>query len=203
MTWRFGVHLTLVAALCSCGDDDVGTTQDGPIADASPPKPCWDLVDPIPKGVGILGTGYDQFEAMPTELPLEFGSQDGFNIVTNVQMRGLAPGNPNDIFDPSNPRTRILAYFADTGVPLRVSANCPYRVGYKPVDATTYELSDGVAIIFDTCWRAEHLFGRQIRVTLEIFDSANGYVTDERVVTAVAPTTPGYPTGEASPGCLP
>ena len=200
MTWRCGVLLTFGGALCACGDNYAGTVVDGPI---EAPKPCWELVDPIPMGVGILGTGYDQFEAMPTDLPLEYGSQNGFNVVANVQMRGLAPGNATDIFDPSNPRTRILAYFADTGVPLRRDANCPFRVGYKPVDATTYELSDGVPIIFDTCWRAEQLIGHQIRIKLEIFDSAGGYVTDERVATAVAPTTGEYPTGEGTQGCPP
>lgn len=200
--WRFGVLLTLGAALCACGDD-AGATVDGSIEDAPAPKPCWELVDPIPKGVGILGTGYDQFETMPTDLPIEFGPQNGFNIVANVQMQGLEPGNPDDIFDPSNPRTRILTYFADTGVPLRRSANCPYRVGYKPIDATTYEFSAGVPIIFDTCWRAGQLIGHQIRIKLEIFDSARGYVVNERVVTLAAPTTGDYPTDEGTPGCPP
>ena len=201
MTWRFGVLLTLGAALCACGDD-APATVDAPTDDADAPDapPCWELVDPIPKGVGILGTGYDQFESMPTDLPLEYGPQGGFNLVANVRMQGLAPGNPANVFDPSNPRTRIVAYFADTGV--QISGNCPFHVGYKPVDATTYEFNSGVPVIFETCWGAEHLIGRQLRVKLEIYDSANGYVTDERVVTAAAPIINNYPTG-GSPGCPP
>ncbi|MBA3397305.1 MAG: hypothetical protein H0T89_32060 [Deltaproteobacteria bacterium] len=152
--------------------------------------------------MGILGTGYDQFEAMPTELPLEYGPQAGFNLVANVQMRGLIPGNPDDIFEPSNPYSRISAYFADTGVPLRTSV-CAFNLGYKPVDATTYEMTDGVPLIFDTCWRSGHLFGRQIRITLEIYDANRGYASDERVVTAVAPLNPDYPTEDDHPGCVP
>lgn len=203
MARRFGVLLTLGAVLGACGDDVATATDDAPLQDAPGTKPCWELVDPIARGVGILGTGYDRFEPLPTDLPLEFGSQNGFNVVANVQMRGLAPGNPDDIFDPSNPRTRILAFFADTGVPLRRSGTCPFRVGYKPVDGSTYEFSAGVPIIFDTCWRAEQLIGHQLRIKLEIFDSAGGYVTDERLVTAAAPTMPGYPTDEGSAGCPP
>lgn len=153
-------------------------------------------------GQAMLGTGYSQFEPMPTNLPLEYGTQLGFDVVVNVQMRGLVPGNPNDIFDPTNPRTRILSYFVDDGRPLNKSANCPFRTGFKAVDATTYEMSTGVALIFDTCWRAEHLIGRQIRIKLEMLDAMNGFTTDERVVTMVEPTEP-YPSGEGLPPCPP
>lgn len=191
--------------LVGCGDRGATSLADAdadPDVDAPPPGPCWDPAAAMPMGQATLGTGWGQFEPMPTDLPLEYGSQAGFNVVVNVQMRGFVPGNPNDVFDPTNPRTRILSYFADDGRPLNKTANCPYRKGYRAVDANTYEMGTGVPLIFDTCWRAEHLIGRQLRIKLELLDSTNGFTTDERVVTMVEPAE-WYPSGEGLPPCPP
>lgn len=167
------------------------------------PPPCWNPVDTVARGEAVLGTGYSQFQPMPEELPLEFGTQFGFNLVANVQMRGLVPGDPKDVFAPGNPKTRILAYFDDGITPLNRHSGCPYSLGYKQIDGETYEMAEGAGIIFETCWRSEHLFGRRIRIRLEILDSANGYTTDERVVIAAPPLVHNYPTNENQRGCDP
>lgn len=202
MQWR---RAFVIAAVVGCGDNTnamIDANVDAEV-DAGPPGPCWvDPVDMTPTGTAVLGTGDDGFEAMPSELPIVFGSQNGFNVVAHVRMKGLIPGDPTNVFNPGNPKTRILSYFADTGIPLNKAATCPFRVGYKPIDAETYEMAKGVGIIFDTCWRDAHLIGKQLRIKLWMLDDENGYTTDERVVTMVAPTDPGYPTGEGMPGCL-
>ena len=195
------------ASLHGCGDD-AATAADGGADGPASSGPCLEElsafpgVDPVPKGMAILGTGYDHFIAMPEELPLVFGSQNGFNVDAHVQMSGLEPGDPANLYDPSNPRTRVRAYFADDGRPLNDVAKCPFRVGYQPEGGATYELARGVPVVFDTCWRAEHLIGRQLVIKLEVVDSTNGLATDERVVTAVAPIDPTYPTAEGRSGCV-
>ncbi len=155
----------------------------------------------MPTGTATLGTGHGRFEAMPEMLPIEYGTQDGYNLVANVRMTGLAPGDPNAAFDfAGNPRTRIRAFFADTNVPLNFYSNCPFRLAYVPSAAGGYELREGIGIIFENCWRANRLIGRRIRIELELLDAAGGYATAVTTVTAAAPTGP-YPPEPDAPGC--
>lgn len=165
------------------------------------PGPCWPATLGPPSGSAMLGTGRTAFEAMPDTLPLEYGSQDGYDLVANVRMSGFTPGNPRNILDPSNPRTRIRAFFADTNVPLNYYAYCPFRDAYVPTGAGDYQLAQGEPIIFETCWRSDHLIGARIRIDLELMDGNGNYVTDSKTVTAAAPMTP-YPIEQDTPGCV-
>lgn len=197
--------VVIAAALVACGDDQPGGPDaDAGTADAAPAKPkaCWPDAIRMPKGSAVLGTGRNGFEAMPDVLPLEYGMQAGFNLLAHVRMTGLTPGNPRDLFDPSNPRTRIRAYFADTPlpVPLNYYAHCPFRSAYVASDGGGYELVEAVPVIFETCWRSEHLFGKRIRIELEILDDSGGYTTDVKFVTA-APPTSEYAIDMGTPGC--
>lgn len=138
---------------------------------------------------------------MPQELPLEYGTQDGYNLVAHVRMSGLAPGNPANLFDPVNPRTRIRAFFDESNVALNEYAYCPFRNAYVPSATGDYELIGAVPIIFETCWRSQNLFGQRIRIELEVVDDTGTYATDVKIVTAVAPTT-FYPMEGPSEGCI-
>lgn len=154
------------------------------------------------KGSATLGTGRDAFEAMPDTLPLEYGAQAGFDLVANVHMTGLDPGKPGaGVLDPGNPRTRLRAFFADTGVPLNYYASCPFRSTYKASPGGGYEMESGVAVVFETCWRSDKLIGAKIRIDLELEDDTDGYAHDSKIVTATAPTT-DYPTEQGTPGCI-
>jgi hypothetical protein len=165
---------------------------------------CWPGQLDIPAtGDATLGTGVETFEPLGDTLPIVYGVQDGFNVVANVKMRGMSPGNPDDIYDPRNPHTRILSYFADTGVPLNKTALCAYSVGYKRGEGDTFVMPGGVGVIFDTCWRKEHLLGRPLRITLELLDANRVLAKDERTVTMVAPTTGTLPDSPGHPGCPP
>jgi hypothetical protein len=177
-----------------CGDpEDVVPEPDGP------PGPCWPDQPMTPQGgAAVLGTGRDGFEPMPETLPLEYGAQDGFMLVTNVRMSGFEPGNPQDVLDPKNPKTRVRAYFDDTNVPLNYYSHCPFRTGYVP-DGAEYRLVEAAPAVFETCWRSVHLFGKRIRVELEILDDSGNYATDVKVVTAAPPTGPYVE--DTGPGC--
>jgi hypothetical protein len=203
-----GLAFVVAAALVACGDDHTAATDGGTgAADAvdavdapTGAAPCWPDTLVVPRGQITLGTGYGEFEPMPDVLPLEYGSQDGFNLVAHARMTGFAPGDPHNILDPSNPRTRFRAFFADTNVPLDYHAGCPYRYGYVPSAGGGYEFARGLAVIFETCWRPQHLFGKRIRIEVEIEDSSGGYARDSKIVT-VAPPPSGYPIEPDSPGC--
>jgi hypothetical protein len=198
----------MLAGLAACGDNVTGTTMnqpDGamPAADAAPHPPCWPDDGQTPMGSVHLGTGRARFERMPDPLPIEFGFQNGFDLIANVKMSGLDPGNPNDVLDPSNPRSRILAFFADTGIPLNYYAHCPYQIGYvpSPDGDSTETLPIGEGIVFESCWRAQHLIGKRVRIDLYVVDRNGGYATDSVTVTLAAPTG-FYPMEGPLPGCV-
>ena len=191
------------ATLIGCGDDP-STTPDAPID--APPGPCWPDGTRTPGGSAVIGTGRNGFEPMPATLPLEYGAQDGFMLIAHVRMSGFQPGNPADILDPSNPRTRLRAYFDETNVPLNSYAHCPFRNPYVPTGSGEYDLIEAVPVIFETCWRSEHLFGKRIRIELELLDGdgdgdGGGYTTDVKIVTA-APPTGFHPIDTGTPGCV-
>lgn len=196
--------LTIVTAvaLVACGDDHANMIDAGADAvDADvPPVPCWPGPMRTVKGTATLGTGREGFETMPEELPLEYGTQDGYNLVAHVRMSGLSPGDPKNLFDPANPRTRIRAFFEENNLPLTRASFCPFRNGYVPAAGDNYELVDAAPVIFDTCWRPIHLFGKRIRIELEVVDDTGAYATDVKIVTAVAPTT-FYPMEAPTQGC--
>ena len=108
--------LALIATvvLASCGED-APAPHCPPVDD---PEMCWPDLVTFPQGTATLGTGRAAFEPMPDELPLEYGPQGGFDLVGNARMTGFYPGNPDNLLDPYNPRTRIRAFFDDTNVPL-------------------------------------------------------------------------------------
>jgi hypothetical protein len=199
-----GIAIIAAAALTGatgtgCEDDPAGTPDGMPEPDG-PPGPCWPEQPLTPQGgSAVLGTGRDGFEPMPDTLPLEYGAQDGFMLVTNVRMSGFEPGNPQDILDRRNPRTRVRAFFEDTNVPLNYYLTCPFRTAYVP-DGAEYRLIEAAPVVFETCWRSVHLFGKRIRVELEITDDSGAYATDVKIVTAAPPTGPYVE--DTGPGCI-
>ncbi|HEX4416940.1 MAG TPA: hypothetical protein VH165_03530 [Kofleriaceae bacterium] len=198
------MRIVAIAAVTAAVMAGVAGALAGCGSSASPPDaigPCWpDTVGPA-KGTATLGTGRAAFEDMPDMLPLEYGAQAGFDLVANVRMSGLDPGDPASIISPTNPRTRIRAFFADTNIPLNYDANCPFREAYVPSATGDYQMAMGVAIVFEICWRSDRLIGQRIRVDLELEDDTNGYTSDSKTVTAAAPSSP-YPIDQDSPGCM-
>lgn len=168
--------------------------------------PCWPDATSTPPGMLTLGTGRDTFEPMPSTLPIAYGTQDGYMFIANARMSGIDPGNSKDILDPRNPRTRIRAYFADSGLPLNRFAEdaCPFRTAYKDVGNGEYELIQMIGVVFDTCWRSGNLVGKQFRIEAELFDAAGTvYASDSRVITASAADDPNAPSEPNAPGCPP
>lgn len=189
----------LVSVLfAACGDNRASIDGAVPVDSG----PCWSTDGTTPTGTAKLGTGRASFMTMPDPVPIEYGAQDGYDVVGNVKMTGLDPGNSHDLLDPTNPKTRMLAYFVDTNVPLQDGAMCPYKYPYALASDGSYSFADGgFGIVFDTCWRSDNLIGKQIRIDLEIVDHNGGYANDSVTVTLAAPTG-YYPMESSSPGCM-
>lgn len=62
-------------------------------------------VDTVPEA--LLGTG--SWEWQPLEdgegIPVILGPQGGYHVLGSVRLKGLVPGNVNDLEDPKNPTT--------------------------------------------------------------------------------------------------
>jgi hypothetical protein len=182
-----------------CGSNDAAPI-DAAVDASVDAGPCWPELARTPKGSAVLGTGRDGFQPMPEDLPLEYGIQDGFMLIAQVKMSGFAPGNPQDVYDPANLRTGIRVFFDETNIPLNFYANCPYRYPYVPGGGSDYVLYESIPIIFEVCWRSNHLFDERLRIELEIMDNEGGFTTDVKVVTARAPLDPHAI--DEGPGCM-
>jgi hypothetical protein len=184
--------------LVACGDNLAAETDGGTDAGVDVD------VDADLGPIAVLGTGYEAFEPMPEVLMLEYGAQGGYHLMAHVWMSGLTPGNAKDVFDPANPRTRIHASFADSGIPLDFYAHAqsPKELGYAPTANDGYQLARAVPIIFETCWRSNHLYGSRIKIELEVKDVTGRIATDVKIVIAAEPLGGGIvPDPPGTPGC--
>jgi hypothetical protein len=193
---RLALSLVLVLG---CGDNhpahgpDGGPHGTGDAASDGPPTTtaCWDDVY-TPAGSATLGTGMLGFQPLPASIELEYGTQSvAFDLPVNAHMDGLYPGDPGNILDLSNPRTRFHGYFVDTGV-LANPGRCGTRIGYLPArgGGPGFEMEIGAPLVFPESYTSTDLFNRQIHIVLEIIDAAGNYATDEGTVTMLQP--PGW-----------
>jgi hypothetical protein len=132
-----------------------------------------------------VGTGSDAFVPLADgdDVMIVQGPQGGFHVFASVRVRGLEPGNPEDLGDPDNPTTVFQAFEGDARVDLDAST---YTQG---LDATgedgLYEMV-GRLLILDIQAAAE-LDGATLRLTVSITDAAGRSAADQRTVTAHAP----------------
>jgi hypothetical protein len=181
----------VLVGIAACGNPS-NVVVDGaidPLGDATdaPKIPCWPMATAMPRGSIELGTG-STYREMPEELPLVYGSQNGFHIEARSRIQGLEPGDPFDTSNPLNPRSRFLAFFLTgpmAGQP-NVGTTCASRIGYMP-DGDGFLFATPYEIRFDTALGPAELFDQQFRVVIEIIDASGGYAIDEKTITARAP----------------
>jgi len=184
--------LALCGVLAACGDNQAPSTDaplDGPDAsiDASIRGPCWPVDTSTPGGDVELGTGYDAYRPMPDVLHLVYGDQGGYHIEARSRVHGMVAGDPANILNPINPRSRFRAFFMDTGEPINPTV-CPVRLAYLPAaDGDGLVLAASIEIRFDTSLTTDQIFDKQYRVIVEVIDADGKYAMAEKVITAVAP----------------
>lgn len=180
-----GLVLVLVTSAACGGGAATNDAGEDARTDA-PPGPCWPIDGTTPRGTIQLGADEGMFVPMSDELRVVYGPQGGFHMPVHARATSIVPGNPADVFDPSNPRTRFHASFDDTGERITLS-ECGVRLAYEPATGAEYEMQYGHAVLFDVLLGECEVFDQRVRITLEVIDAAGSYARTEKVITTRAP----------------
>ena len=146
---------------------------------------CWPL-DAVPGGAVTIGTGDISYAPMPDSLPIVAnGSQADPFLQVHARMMGLPPGDPQDFFSPTNPKTMVSAVIPDLGLTLGVA--CPATIGYviSPDDSSMYDLQHSLRIGLGQMTVASVVNLHAI-VTVTVVGSNGEVATDSKTVTLVA-----------------
>jgi len=174
-----------MAACSSSGDDGVddGGGDDG----GDELDPCAGPRQRDQRGDVVLGTGYDEFEALTDEIRIIAGPQGGFHLNLNARVRGLDLGSSDDLLDPRNPSTAFAIFSADGGERLDLD-ECPVRTGYRP-DGDFGVLPRGISVLFDIDDAAElePLFDHPVLLEVDVVDADGHHTSDQRTITVRAP----------------
>ncbi len=174
---RIPSFLLVCSFIAACGSNSNGTDAGA----------CWPL-DATPGGSVSVGTGDISYVAMPDMLPIvSNGSQSDPFLQVHARMMGLPPGDPQDFFSPTNPRTMVGAVVPDLGLTLGVA--CPATIGYvvSPDDATKYDLQHSLRVGLGSMAVAS-VIGHQATVTVTVVGSNGLVATDSKTVTLVSTT---------------
>ncbi len=162
----------------SCGSNDSS------VADAGP---CWPL-NATPGGQVELGTGDIAFAPMPDTAAIIRGlSQSDPYLQVHARIRGLPPGDPSNVFDPRNPKTKASAVIADLALTLGVE--CPASLGYiaspSSPQSGEFDLSPHSLRVGFGSFPSEQALGKQALITIEVVGSNGLYAKAEKLVTLV------------------
>jgi hypothetical protein len=172
------------ALLAACG----GSTETIPDAYEGP---CWPLPSK-PGGQVELGTGDISFETMPAMLAItKNASQSDPFLEVHARIRGMPPGNPNDIFDPRNPRTKASGRIEELNLTLGVE--CPASLGYVSApESGAFDMIHSLRLGFGAL-PLEQVDGKQAVITIEVVGSNGLYAMDTKTVTVMNPQTVADP----------
>ncbi|HWU86838.1 MAG TPA: hypothetical protein VN253_06170 [Kofleriaceae bacterium] len=162
--------------LASCGDDQALPADGGP---------CWPL-KASPGGEVQLGTGQIAFQPMPDTLAVVInGSQSDPFLEVHARIRGFPPGDPDNAFDPHNPKTKVSATIEALNLALGVE--CPASLGYVAgPESGTYDMVHSLRIGLGLLPLGQ-VSGQQARITVEVVGSNSRTARDEKLVTLMVP----------------
>lgn len=166
----------LLVAACGGGSG----SHDGP---APPMGPCWPL-DAMPGGQVEIGTGEFDFEPLGDMLPIVTSSAQSDPFVrVHARIRGMPPGNPDNLFDPRNPRTK--ARLEVEGIDMPVTVDCPASIGYVAApEPGAFDLKHSLSVGFGFM-PIEPFINKQTRVVVEVVGSNGLSARAEKLVTLV------------------
>jgi hypothetical protein len=199
---RRTVSVVLLVALvvgCSDNDENDGRGDEGGTGDAGAAfdagGDCWPVESSTAGGEVEIGTGPLGFEPMPEAVQFILGTQGGTFLSVHARLRGLEPGNPDDLLDPTNPRTRFSAVLFDG---TEVARECPGTVGYEPSEENSYfERKRAQNLEFLPFELGQKAFDTDITLIVEVIDAQGRYARDEKTAFAQAPE--GWTDGDAGP----
>jgi len=138
--------------------------------------------DPVPPEV-TLGTGDVSFESLQSgdDIYIVQGPQGGFHFFGSVLVRGIDPGDPDNLDAPDNPTTDFQVWSGGARVDVMAAH---YVQGLEPgPDANTYEMI-GRLVILDI-QADDELAGAQVRFLVSVTDTAGNSASCELMLTAV------------------
>lgn len=147
---------------------------------------CWPLPS-TPGGSVTIGTGDVAYEPLGDVVDVVKNAiQSDPHLRIHARIRGMPPGNPDDAFDPANPRTRVSAEIPELGITLGVL--CPASLGYVPAsnEEGAYDLPRSLRAGFGS-YPLANVDGKQARLVVEVISSDALYATDEKTVTLHVP----------------
>lgn len=168
----------LLLAGCGGGDD-------------APPDaagPCWPL-EASPGGEVEIGTGDIEFEPLADTLEIiSSPAQSDPFVEIHSRIRGMPPGDPNDLFNPANPKTKISVAVDSLGLVL--ANECPATFGYAPSsESGAFDMVHSLHVGFGFMSIAD-VPGKQARVTIEVVGSNRRYAKAEKLVTLTGSAPP-------------
>jgi hypothetical protein len=157
--------------LASCGSNEHAAVDAGP---------CWPLAA-TPGGQVELGTGDITFIPMPDLLPIINSlSQSDPYLQVHARIHGLSPGNPDDILDSHNPRTKVSAVIADLG--LTLAGECPASLGYIAApESGAFDLSPHSIRLGFGSFPPDQASGKQARITIEVVSNGRSAQAEKLV----------------------
>jgi len=167
--------------LASCG---------GGGASAPPDQmgPCGP-VDSMSGGQVELGTGNLAFEPMPDMLPIIMdASQAAPHLLVQSRIRGIPPGDPDNLLDPGNPQTKVSVVIDALGVTL--GGAYPARYGYVPSPdpgaSCAFDLKQAIGVSLEMT-PPDQAAGQQARITIVVTGSNGVSGQDMKLVTLTPP----------------
>lgn len=157
-------HIALLGVLfAACGGDGVASADAGEA-----------LVE--------LGSGDVEFEALTdgTTIQIIQGPQGGFHFLGSVRVRGISPGDPDDLSDPGNPITEFRVFQSGVRVDSRASR---YQQGLVTIGPGEFEMI-GRLIILDIA-NDSILDGAEVRFEVEVTGMLGANASDTRTLTGI------------------
>jgi hypothetical protein len=155
--------------------------------EADPPVdagPCWPL-NATPGGEVEIGTGDIDFEPLSDTLEIiSSPAQSDPFVEIHSRIRGLPPGDPDDILSTANPKTKINLVIESLGLTLGV--DCPANFGYvAATEPGAFDMVHSLHVGFGFM-PIDDVPGKQGRITIEVVGSNRRYAKAEKLVTLTA-----------------
>lgn len=172
---------------CSGGDASPDArTSDGPDPQDARPL-CYSGGGTPTPGASVdigafrYGVGYDPLEE-GEEVAVFQGSQGGFHFFMHARIHGMSPGDRDQPIE-THPATWFTMYRED-GTDITGSGECVYPLAYEMNEAGDWVLPYSPIVPF-TGGQVPGIYGKRVRVKVEVMDGEGRYATDEEWVIPV------------------
>jgi hypothetical protein len=183
----FSVLVSLAAPACGGGDASPDAPPDGAASDAPDARPvCYSGGGtPTPGAEVDVGAFRDGIGYAPLqendELTVYAGGQGGHHFFLHARIRGMSPGDRDEPLE-TQPATWFTAYRED-GTDINVLP-CVYPLAYEKNEDGDWVLPYSPLSLI-AGGQVPGIYGKRVRIKVEVMDGEGRYATDEQWVIAV------------------